>query len=302
MTLQELIEEHIALAEAANQRELAMLEKELWEKVIGMGAKGLLSGEKWFPKNVPGVHQRDFRVRAMLLAMGEPAATPLWERFEKKQMTSSALMGVIFKARKYSITESGTMVEAVVKAMKEYDALPYLRRAPSGIPYRTTGGKPTLKRRKPTKKSAEKEAAESAIFWTDIKARVEKFLKKELTHTDPVVHAELERELMVMLRIVARDFRDSLSKAMEADEHAAKMEKVEEVSKAEVEKACSTLGMDPPQAGKPADLHLAKRNKWRLANEYHPDKTHRDTAELFNSVLASYSTLERYNSQLSKDG
>jgi len=301
MTLQELIAEHIALADYATQRERAMLEHELWVKVVSSGWNGPLSGEKWFAANIPGVAQRDFRVRSMLLSIGD-GVEEFWRRLDEKKMTTSSIASMIMKARIKALSTNRQVADVLNEALKEYDQLPYIRMSRSGVPYRIAGQKHLTRKRRSPRKSPEKLATESAIFWADIKARTEKFLKKELAYSDPVVHTTLERELLVMLRIVARDFRDSLAKAMETDEHVAKMDKQESVSKDEVEKACSTLGMDPPPNGKPADLHLAKRNKWRLANEYHPDKTHGDTSELFESVMHSYLTLERYNSQLQKGG
>jgi hypothetical protein len=57
--------------------------------------------------------------------------------------------------------------------------------------------------------------------------------------------------------------------------------------------ACQALGLNPPGAGKPLDLKLARRKMHKLAQQYHPDVNPRGE-EMFRRVVDAFRVIEAY--------
>jgi hypothetical protein len=210
---------------------------------------------------------------------------------------------ILHESRLKAAEDGSSLQDTISTALIEYDKLPFVMRSKDGYLFRRGKAAPRKLKSKPVKeRRTPREQKAYDMFWEDIRTRTDAFLMSTLPNTDPVFVTSLQQELTVMLRIVAKDFKRAMANAIAVDEHTARMERINSISTQEVRDACTILKMDPPEDGTPVDMEQVKRNKWRLAKEYHPDKTHRDTSGLLHAVLDSVSTLEQYNAQLKKEG
>lgn len=299
MTIEEIIEDYNTRADTFAFRDRALFEREVWAAVRSRTNTGAMSMETWFADHLQGISNRDVRLRAALLLV-DSDVDELWKRLDDKDISPSAALKLLYEARLKSKNDKIPLADALKKSLAKYDKLPFVSRSPDGYLYRK--GRPKFHERQRKPKPGEPKTKKTYdSFWDDIRIRTENFLMSTLPHTDPVFVNNMRQELLVMLRVVGKDFKRVMSNALEADAHAATMEKFDLVSRHDVEEACATLKMEAPEKDEPVNIELAKRQKWRLANQYHPDKTSQDTAEIFNDVLKSYDLLEKYNSQHRKE-
>lgn len=302
-TLQEILDEYKTLSQGLSFRELAIYERDVWLEVRSTQETHGQGLEHWFTK-VVGAKNRDVRLRSALLGHDE-AASELWKRIDAKDLSPSSALAVLRTALLSSANQGTSMKDAVTQALARYDKLPFVSRSKDGYLFRRPHAKVRKKKKEKRvyvpKMSPQVQASHSA-FWDSIKEQTEAYLTSALPHTDPVFISSLRVDLVVMLKVVAQDFRRAVVKALARDLHAATMEPFEGVSHEKMEEACLVLKLVPPEFGTPVDMNLAKSRKRSLVHEYHPDKTQGATGDAFMQVMDSYDVLEEYNSQCKKDG
>ena len=296
-TIQELIDEYVQRAPQVSYKDRAFLERDLWANVRAQLETGRMSAVDWFAENVPGIARRDVRLRvAMLQSKGE--IDHLIERVSRKDLSPSTALSLYIKAKRLSESSGKSIFEALGILLAKYDSLPLVARTQDGYLSRRN----RMKHSKRVARAQKQQQKNYDRFWEDLRKRADTFFMSSLPNTDPVFVAKMRQELTVMLRVVAKDFKRAMQLALELDTHASTMVSVDAVTREDVEEACATLKMDPPERNHLVDLDRAKRNKWKLANQYHPDKTHQDTGDLFKEVMDSFDVVEKYNSQLMKEG
>lgn len=273
-------------------------ERAVRERAIMAMAKGTTKGLNKFEvlHELTGVEIYVARNRSDVLAIGE-AGEVLWKRIHNKEMLPSTGRTIAINAKKIAAIKGKELSEAVLDALKEYDALPVIRMQ-DGIPYRAsnTKGKPTPDMSEG--RFAQIEPGKDREFWLNFRTTMAEYMEKRTEGLDSSTRELLKRSFETDMKIVIDQFLSSIYR----EQKKAKAQTAivaTAVTRQKVLHACEALHMDPPSVGQPVDMEKARRQKKLLARAYHPDSNGGDntTQDKYIAVIEAFETLEAFSEQ-----
>lgn len=265
-----------------NEYEKAELEQEIAK--LGHPQKGSKPRNIWL-RNTLGGGVNTYQFRYFLFSRAAQAA-PLWERLNEETLSLRAAIRLFRSAKKRSKTNHIDFDEALATELREYDALPYVRTGPSGIPFRSPAPK-TLKKAK--------DNPETKDPWYKLRIVIAEILEDRTPEDiDPALRDKLWGNVEKDIKIVIEEFQQRIYDVRKAEK--TKKELSQRTLRNHLVAACRTLAIDPPKKGKKIDLAKAKRQKKRLARDYHPDTTGGDPhrTQKYQEVLEAYQVIEQY--------
>lgn len=277
-------------------------ERAVRERAIMAMAKGTTRGLNKFEvlHDLTGVEIYVARNRSDILAIGE-AGEVLWKRIHNKEMLPSTGRTLAINAKKIAALKGKELGDAVLDALKEYDALPVIR-TQDGIPYRSSNSKS-----KPTPdmaegKFAQIEPGKDREFWLNFRSTMAEYMEKRTEGLDSSTRELLKRGFETDMKIVIDQFLSSIYR----EQKKAKAQTAivaTAVTRQKVLHACEALHMDPPSVGQPVDMEKARRQKKLLARAYHPDSNGGDntTQGKYIAVIEAFETLEAFSEQPNAD-
>lgn len=273
-------------------------ERAVRERAIMAMAKGTTKGLNKFEvlHELTGVEIYVARNRSDVLAIGE-AAEVLWKRIHNKEMLTSTGRTIAYNAKKIAALKGKDMSDAMMEALREYDALPVVR-TQDGIPYRSGNAKS-----KPTSDTSEGkfsqiEPGKDREFWLNFRSTMSEYMEKRTEGLDSSTRELLKRSFETDMKIAIDQFLSSIYR----EQKKAKAQTAivaTAVTRQKVLHACEALHMDPPSVGQPVDMEKARRQKKLLARAYHPDSNGGDstTQDKYIAVIEAFETLEAFSEQ-----
>lgn len=306
MTLEELVTRYKEGKTSFTTEEQANLEDQIWDlaRHTEVAKQHDKHARELTLTPLLGETQSAIHRRSLLFAYGAHAR-PIWDRINLRKMTISCGINIMQEAKHIMVDYGVDMDVAVKQALDVYDSRPYVRLT-DGVPTRMgtprKKGSPPGAKRKAIRGKPKVSAGADTILVSKIRKEISQYLSLRLHNVDPILKEQLIRETAVEVRILLRDFDVKARRLIGMYDAAAKADAA--VSLKEVGEACHTLNMDPPSAGKPVDMDLAKKQKKRLARLYHPDAHSGEDAEhmraKFDTVMSAFERLEQYNENLKK--
>lgn len=281
-----------AYPQAKTQQAKARLEERLWSLAPPETRKGVVRRD-WLAATL-GREQTGslFALISRQSLLGAPQI--LWDRVNAGSMSLDAA------ARLWRYTKAelrrqvgADPVKLVVEALAIHDARP---RRKNG----TVRGSSKLTSRvahEPLSRSSQV-GTSSRAAWNrlrDVLGEIvdAKFIRKNVDATPArraAVMTYIESEIDSVIQGVDHRIRFFVRGALEDAE----------ITRRQVLDACKVLTMEPPSPGVEADLGLARRQKRRLAEAYHPDKVGDSLRDQYQAVIEAFSVLEIYNKQVAQ--
>jgi len=273
-------------------------ERAVRERAIMAMAKGTTKGLNRFEvlKQLAGIEIYTARNRSDILSIGE-AGEVLWKRIHNKEMLPSTGRSVAINAKKIAAIKGKDLSEAVLDALKEYDALPVIRTV-DGIPYRSANSKSNPTPEMAEGKFAQIEPGKDREFWLNFRSTMSEYMEKRTEGLDSSTRELLKRGFETDMKIVIDQFLSSIYR----EQKKAKAQTAvvaTAVTRQKVLHACEALHMDPPSINQPVDMEKARRQKKLLARAYHPDSNGGDntTQDKYIAVIEAFETLEAFSEQ-----
>lgn len=284
-----------------SEQERAELEAEIWNTLPkSMRPKALDGGQgkEFYISRRFSVSQHSVRMRHVIWSSGPDVAPILWERVNK-DMPLSVARGILKEAARHAAAHIKPLSESVRLKLSEYDG-------PGGSVRTLKNGKkfvargPAARGRGPLYLVADTSAPQSPRFpsdrefWMRIRSEVRDFVSDRLADADESARDAAVSESSALLNGLAQDVQRRVARALRPTLPR------KGVSRSDLEQACLTLNMKPPEHGKPADLSVAFAQRGRHARVYHPD-VHggsEETLSKYRDVMEAYRTLEIYNETL----
>lgn len=273
-------------------------ERAVRERAIMAMAKGTTKGLNRFEvlKQLAGIEIYTARNRSDILSIGE-AGEVLWKRIHNKEMLPSTGRSVAINAKKIAAIKGKDLSEAVLDALKEYDALPVIRTV-DGIPYRSANSKSNPTPEMAEGRFAQIEPGKDREFWLNFRSTMSEYMEKRTEGLDSSTRELLKRGFETDMKIVIDQFLSSIYR----EQKKAKAQTAvvaTAVTRQKVLHACEALHMDPPSINQPVDMEKARRQKKLLARAYHPDSNGGDntTQDKYIAVIEAFETLEAFSEQ-----
>jgi len=283
--LKQLIESYRALPVETGQRELAKMEKKIWDRIPD-GEKIASGGTKNMGATLArllGGHTKDYRDRYTVLRL-QKAAGPLWKRLDSGSVTLGEVRIMLPRIRSLSATMMTIVAIRVV--LKEYDDLPTVKR-----------GRKTIKQW--DERYECKKTYGGRAFWpkarSRIRAEVMKYFRPQMAglteHELQKVEDDLDLDIKALTYLWAR-------RLTQLGHNGDKRLQSQAISRHGVVRACSILEVGTPPFNLPIDLVVIRKQYHSMARRYHPDAG--GTQEEFEKVVSAFDTLTKYNEQLSR--
>lgn len=311
MTFAEALPKFLEDKDKLTEHELALREETLWRMYLAEDAaknpdresnRGMALRQPF--SIATGMSQRAVAERKMLLMLGH-VADPLWARMGAKQMLLSTAARVAREAKLIGMSRGISIKDAVLEALKDYDALPFSI-VVDGVPVRRGSFTNRLKENDKTVPKYTMPAGSAAksddyLMWQKIQQDMIAFIEKKVGGVPGLTATTIVKDFTVGMKVLVHEAQNKIKRAADLQMETAKAKRVPRHA---VVSACNTLKMDQPGVNQPVNLELAKRQKKILARLYHPDAHGGSdrTRLLYEEALAAFDLLEQYNSQLEPNG
>jgi hypothetical protein len=294
-----------------SNKEMAILESDIWEKVRRAGWNHQRQYE--FMQTAFGTKTNASSGRAILLNAGK-VSDLLWPMVDSGEMALATATTLLRKAKAEVMIakQSNVTIEpetALKCVLEEYNTLTPAR-TPNGHIVRKKLPSSIPRMRKPYKARKPKKFPENGVvredqrakgFWSEMRTLIARFVSPKFDGVDPIIEQTLYREFERDLKIFLDEFAIKVSRtSKEAQRDKSLYPSV--VNRGELIWACRTLCIDPPKPNKSIDLEKANKQKKKLARQYHPDRLGGSevTRPLYEAVISAYSTLEKYSEMYGK--
>lgn len=293
-----LIEQYRAVRDNSTHRDLAKLERRIWDAAISSLPKtdgALRSKREWLAKEL-NESPHLMEVHSSLLSYGD-VADPIWARVQENGLplrTGNRLL----RSAKDKARHTGISIESALQViLKEFEDLPISRLPDGSITHKRNPGMlprtQTLSAEEPEEEEevVEEPQGDPKTFWATLRSMISGYFHTRLDGLDQGAVEKVWREMDVELKVVLEHFQHKIDR-MRRDGVAQKMG----VNRSKILQACNVLNLDPPPPSKPVDDAFKKRakNQFRkLAAVYHPDKSRtEETRPHYESVVEAYRILE----------
>lgn len=239
--------------------------------------------------------------RGILWLAGD-VTKPLWARVDGPERMPIGTAVMVLRAARV-VERGGVTAEGLQAALKEYESWP-TRQMPNGGPVihfkpptMFTGLNRWQRKGKGGAKGRVGKEPEKG-FWQTLRDSIQAYVQERTKELEPHYAGKLSKELEAELKTLLHEWQVRLDSVSRRGMKIGELVPV--VRRTVLVEACRTLAMAPPPVSKPVNMKLARRNKMRLAREYHPDVSAHDTGESFNEVIKAYQVIEQYNEQFSQ--
>ncbi len=261
-------------------REKTRIEHVLWTEILSPKERKHHEQLRKFVQNVFGGSMFDAGNRHTLYNAGAEA-DPLWSRIEDGELKTTTALRLYREARKRAVQSGIPAADALVSVLREYDNMPL--RA-DGV--RTFNGMSNERRRK--RKKQTRPALTAREFWQDLRDRIIGHVRAELPHSDMPESDRLWRQLETDIKIAVETFQARVGNAKK------RAEKSQSATRRQLRAAFETLLLEPPRGKRPIDIEAVRKNKRRLAREYHPDMNDGDPnmVDAYQAVMEAAELIE----------
>lgn len=205
-----------------------------------------------------------------------------WLRIENGTMKIGTAVRLHRKARREAAVKNTPLDEAVNKALARYDKLPQtvdgIRKKKQSSHTRLDRGPRKRRRGRPPKQAG-----------IELRQIIADYVRRQLPEGDLTDVGDLVAQLEADLKVAVDTFQVRLQHARSRVQKHARS-----ATRQQLREAFETLLIEPPRRGKPIDIELVRKNKRRLAREYHPDMNRGDDsmAEAYRSVIDAAELIE----------
>lgn len=298
MTLaHDLIKKYESAWDSLSEKEKAQAEKEVWDATDHI-VRHSYQRREYLAAFLSGT-QAKVQVREALLNAGS-AVDILWERIHAGKMLPTTAHSLLRRAKGRVELHKETLVEGLAFVLMDHDSLPiahtsdgreFRRRNPSSL------RRPPAKGERPAKKKGGSD--DSKLIFGQIRGMVAAYCAARMEGLDPIVSERIMQSVSKDLNAVLVEFAGRVYRAAQQEKQEIKL--MVEIGRREIIEACRVLRMDPPRAGTPVNMSLAKRQKRILARLFHPDANDGSNSftEQYDEVVKAYEMIESYNQKIS---
>lgn len=271
--LEKLIEDYNRIKSVITEKEKTGFETSIWNQAITENKRDGARNKPTFLQKVLGGDLYDYIYRSNI----EHAPDFVWKEVENKKYKLYLISKAFYEGKKQGRDDINQFKKVFYECLN--------------------GGKDKVKLKKSTKKQHKEEKNNN--YWEQVSQLTLDFLNEELNGVDPISSEKFRQDLEKDLKIVIDDHKRRLYNIKRE-----RQEKEPKFYRSKVLNACNILHMDPPSPGGQVNLDKAKKQKKRLAREYHPDSHGGDETfrSKYSAVLEAYSVLEQYFNSFKNEG
>ena len=290
-----LMDRHRQMADKLTQKELGILEQRIREAVrkreMLAGGSASEHNETKFKKTLEeiGVNTYEWQGRSRLTTLHE-AADPMWDLIQSNQLTYSAAIRLVTKARCLTLNNKCHLVESVKKCLADY-----YKGDEHSIRVILPSGKVAMKHKRLSRAKPEVLAngpKNASDFWGAVKALAHQFVDERLAEVSEIKRAEISNRFMADLRTIYGELLKSVSYGRKMTDKPVPL-----VNISILRRACERLNIEMPKFGKPiADQKGAHKQFRKLSARFHSDHAGNDPkmVEQFQAVQDAWEIVKGY--------